>query len=123
VALIQQRVQAFSEGDGKSIALLGRTRSSLTSIARLLKQQNIAFRAVDLEGLHERQEVQDVLALSRALLHGSDRAAWIALLRSPLVGLSLTDLYVLMGENPYQSVWQCILDKQEDGVFQDGFIQ
>ncbi len=108
VVLIQQRLAELSEGDGKSIALLGRSRSSLMGIARLLKQAGIGFRAVDLEALNERQEVQDSLALSRALLHLSDRAAWIALLRSPLVGLSLNDLFAVMGNWPYQSVWACL---------------
>jgi ATP-dependent helicase/nuclease subunit A len=109
VALIQQRLSELSEGDGKSIALLGRSRSSLMGIARLLKQAGIGFKAVDLEALNERQEVQDSLALSRALLHLSDRAAWIALLRSPLVGLSLNDLFAVMGNWPYQSVWACLI--------------
>jgi len=120
VELIKKRLLTFTEGDGKSIALLGRSRSSLMGIARLLKQQSIAFRAVDLEGLNERQEVQDVLALSRALLHLSDRAAWIALLRSPLVGLSLKDLYAVMGGQPYQTVWSCLmaLENQLDGTIQ-----
>ncbi|GKT12967.1 MAG: ATP-dependent helicase/nuclease subunit A [Thiomicrorhabdus sp.] len=118
VELIKSRLSDFTDGDGKSIALLGRTRSSLIGIARLLKQQGIGFRAVDLEALNERQEVQDGLALSRALLHLSDRAAWIALLRSPLVGLSLNDLYVVMGDRPYDSVWACLmsLESHLDGA-------
>jgi len=105
VALIQQRLLEISDSPKKSIALLGRTRSSLMGIAVLLKQQGIPFKAVDLEGLQERQEIQDCLALGRALLHLADRPAWIALLRSPLVGLSLKDLYVLMGDDLYRPVW------------------
>lgn len=124
VALIQQRLAEWDESaesdgvdeidgsatqnQGKSIALLGRTRSSLMGIARLLKQAGIGFRAVDLEALKERQEVQDSLALSRALLHLSDRAGWIALLRSPLVGLSLNDLFAIMGHWQNHSVWACL---------------
>ncbi|NPA72861.1 MAG: UvrD-helicase domain-containing protein [Gammaproteobacteria bacterium] len=115
--VIQQRLSGFKAGDGKSIALLGRTRSSLMSIAHLLKQTGLPFRAVDLETLKDRQEVQDMLALSRALLHLSDRAAWIALLRSPFVGLSLNDLYAVMGERPYDAVWACLTPtvSKEDG--------
>jgi ATP-dependent exoDNAse (exonuclease V) beta subunit len=115
LTLIKQRLAEWdctknvSSNKNQSIALLGRTRSSLMPIARLLKQQQIPFRAIELEGLNERQEVQDVLALSRALLHLSDRAAWIALLRSPMVGLSLYDLYAVMGEQPYQSVWHYLM--------------
>lgn len=108
LAQITQRLKNFQPDDGKRIAVLGRTRSSLTGIARLLKQQQISFRAVELESLNERQEVQDAQALSRALLHLSDRAAWIALLRSPLVGLSLNDLYTIMGEERRQAVWSLI---------------
>jgi len=115
VGLIQQRLAELTKedfhsanGKQKTIALLGRSRSSLAPIAQLLKQQNIGFRAVELESLSERQEVQDILALSRALLHLADRAAWIALLRSPLVGLNLPDLTRLIGDMPYQSAWAAI---------------
>ncbi|MBN2864546.1 MAG: UvrD-helicase domain-containing protein [Thiotrichales bacterium] len=106
--LIQSRLPEIADVPGakpKSIALLGRTRSSLMGIALLLKKQGIPFRAVELEGLKDRQEIQDCLALSRALLHLADRPAWIALLRSPLVGLSLNDLHALMGHDLYQPVW------------------
>ncbi|MDX1351846.1 MAG: UvrD-helicase domain-containing protein, partial [Thiomicrorhabdus sp.] len=119
--IIQKRLAEFDEAQKSldhiqkeafrkkhKIAILGRSRSSLMGIAQLLKQNQIGFRAVDLENLAERQEVQDVLALSRALLHLADRAAWIAVLRSPLVGLNLTDIYTLIGEMPYQTVWAAI---------------
>ena len=123
VVLIQQRLMELDseiEGESKTIALLGRTRTSLMPIARRLKQLQIPFRAIELEGLNERQEVQDVLALSRALLHLSDRAAWIALLRSPLVGLSLKDLYAVMGEQPYQSVWHCLMTVEQATLSDEG---
>ena len=119
--VVQNRLQAFTEGESQldadqqeafrkkhKIAILGRSRSSLMGIAQLLKQHQIGFRAVDLETLADRQEVQDVLALSRALLHLADRAAWIALLRSPLVGLNLKDLSYLIGDKPFNTVWSAI---------------
>jgi ATP-dependent exoDNAse (exonuclease V) beta subunit len=96
---------------GAAIGVLGRSRSHLMPIAVRLKQAGIRFRALELEGLKERQEIQDCEALTRALLHLGDRPAWIALLRSPLVGLSLADLYALLGENDdyYQTpVWQSL---------------
>ena len=112
VDLIQARLSDYqvqsSENKVKKIAVLGRTRSSLATVAWQLKQQAIGFRAVELESLAERQEVHDVLALSRALLHLADREAWIALLRSPLVGLNLPDLTLLIGDMPYQTAWQAI---------------
>ena len=114
VEQIQQRLLELAGEPKKSIALLGRTRSSLMGIAILLKQRGIAFRAVELEGLQDRQEIQDCLALSQALLHLADRPAWIALLRSPLVGLSLNDLHALMGHDLYQPVWALMNDKPLD---------
>ena len=131
LAVIQERLSALksessvvevdSEGGSKEsskkikkIAILGRTRSSLMGIAQLLKQHQIGFRAVDLENLADRQEIQDALALSRALLHLADRAAWIALLRSPLVGLNLSDIYALIGEQPFKTAWHSIAQYQTD---------
>ncbi|WP_373020934.1 UvrD-helicase domain-containing protein [Thiomicrorhabdus sp.] len=108
VQLIRQRLTDLQDQPEKKIALLGRTRSSLMMIASLLKQQEIGFRAVELESLQARQEIQDCLALSRALLHLADRPAWIALLRSPLVGLSLNDLHALLGDDFYRPVWDLI---------------
>ena len=126
--LIQSRLPKIADAPGaklKSIALLGRTRSSLMGIALLLKKQGIPFRAVELEGLKDRQEIQDCLALSRALLHSADRPAWIALLRSPLVGLSLNDLHALMGHDLYQPVWALMNAKplEELGLSDTGLQQ
>lgn len=125
VELIQTRLAEIANSPKKSIALLGRTRSSLMGIALLLKQQGIAFRAVELEGLQDRQEIQDCLALSRALLHLADRPAWIALLRSPLVGLSLNDLHALMGHDLYQPVWALMNTESLEtlGLSEEGILR
>ncbi len=109
VTLIQQRLQADDFSDQAVIGVLGRSRGHLMPIASALKQAGIAFRAVDLEVLKDRQEIQDCQALTRALLHLGDRPAWIALLRSPLIGLSLADLSYLLTENGRPTsgtVWQ-----------------
>lgn len=87
-----------------NIAVLARARNHLTSITAELSRDDgsgpIPFRAVQIDTLDERPEVLDALALTRALLHPADRAAWLAVLRAPWCGLSLADLLHLTGEGP-----------------------
>ena len=87
------------------IAVLVRTRNHLSELISALKKFNadhpdadrILVRAVDIEPLNERQEVLDLSALTRALLHPADRVAVLAVLRAPWCGLSLADLHTLTG--------------------------
>src|SRR6201996_544721 len=85
-----------------SIAVLARARKHLASISSELSRDYgagpIPFRAVQIDALNERPEVLDALALTRALLHPADRAAWLAVLRAPWCGLSLVDLLRVTGE-------------------------
>ena len=99
VALIRTHVdrigQARARGEKYRIAVLGRTYKSLDPIAQALRDAAIPFRAVDLEGLRDRPEVLDALALARALFNPEDRVAWLGVLRAPWCGLSLADLHRL----------------------------
>jgi ATP-dependent exoDNAse (exonuclease V) beta subunit len=99
VALIRnhrQRIQqARAGGEKYRIAVLARARKSLAPIAQALRQEGIPFRAVDLEKLKDRPEVQDALSLARALLNPEDRVAWLGVLRAPWCGLALDDLHRL----------------------------
>jgi ATP-dependent helicase/nuclease subunit A len=94
--------QTLPEGRTKPwrIAILARNRSHLTPVVAELKRSNIAYRAVDIDPLATRPEVLDAFALTRAILHPADRAAWLAVLHAPWCGLSLADLLALTGEGP-----------------------
>jgi len=99
--IIQQRLmQPLPPGRTRpwSIAVLARARNHLSAIVKELNAHAIAFRGVDLDPLNECPEVQDVLALTRALLHPADRIAWLAVLHAPWCGLGIADLLALTGE-------------------------
>ena len=109
--------RARSLPDGRSepwkIAVLVRSRNVLGEIIAEFKDATkgaIPFRAVDIEPLGGRQEVLDLFALTRALLHPADRVAWFAVLHAPWCGLGLADLHVLAGADDPDWAERCVED-------------
>ncbi|MDX1507968.1 MAG: UvrD-helicase domain-containing protein, partial [Woeseiaceae bacterium] len=66
---------------GDSMAVLVRSRTQLPELLSQLRQQGIGYQAVEIDRLTDLPEVIELLALTRALVHGGDRIAWLALLR------------------------------------------
>jgi len=86
-------------------AIIVRARSHLAEILPALKARDIPFRAVKLDPLLARATGQDLLALARAIRFPADRTSLLAVLRSPVCGLTLADLHALAGDgaNPLEA--------------------
>ena len=95
------------------IAILVRARTHLPEVVRALQASRIPFRAVDIEPLGERQIVRDLHALTLAITHPANRIAWLALLRSPVCGLTLEDLLELCREDERSSMPELLQLRRE----------
>ncbi len=99
--IIQRRHAAKADA---RIAILVQGRNHLLDIVAELARRRIRFQATDIDPLGARPAVLDLLALTRALAHLGDRAAWIGVLRAPWCGLTLADCLVLLGADRHASV-------------------
>ncbi|MEQ1945565.1 MAG: UvrD-helicase domain-containing protein [Bryobacteraceae bacterium] len=115
IALIREARERDPEG---SVAILVRARSHLFAIVEELKKANITYQAVEIDELQNRPAVQDLLALTRALLFPADRIAWLAVLRAPWCGLTLLDLEALVRGRESQTIWESL--QSREGLTSDG---
>jgi ATP-dependent exoDNAse (exonuclease V) beta subunit len=105
--LVQSARKKFPAG---TTAILVRNRKHLINIVPALKQAGLKFRAVEIDALGQRPAIQDLLALTRALHHEADRIAWLACLRAPWCGLTLSDLLLLAGQDKNRTIRECMQD-------------
>jgi exodeoxyribonuclease-5 len=82
------------------IALLAPTGTELWRYERALEELGIAVSTQAGKGFYRRQEVQDLIALTRTLADSRDTLAFGALLRGPLVGLTEEQLLDAVAELP-----------------------
>jgi len=80
-------------------AIIVRARSHLAEILPALQRQGVGYRAVKLDPLLVRPVVQDLLAITRAVINPADTTAVLSILRAPVCGLTLADLHQLAGED------------------------
>ncbi len=95
-----------------SIAILTRTRSQLNQVATALKSSGTSFNGVDLIPLIMQPVGADLLNLLTALCEPHHRAAWLSLLRSPLIGLLPEDLLILSRSS--STLWKSIQSNHAD---------
>ena len=98
------------EGNRPGIAVLVRGRTSLPPVIAALRRHSIDYRGIELESLVDRAAIRDLVALARAMLHAGDRTAWLAVLRAPWCGLTLSDLHAIAGEDPDATVGALMAD-------------
>ncbi len=95
-----------------TVGILVRQRQHAAHVASAMRARRLRFQAIELEPLIGQPVVRDLLALSRALLHLGDRTAWLALLRSPLCGLTLADLEALTRGSDGRACWDLLHDAE-----------
>ncbi|HQU16354.1 MAG: hypothetical protein B7Z66_12875 [Chromatiales bacterium 21-64-14] len=103
---------AQTQDPGGRTAILVRARTHLGAILPALRAAGLRYQALDIEPLAGRPVVQDLLALTRALLHPADRVAWLAVLRAPWCGLCLADLHALAGGDRVRTLRELCDDPQ-----------
>ncbi len=80
---------------GESIAILVRNRAHLTHLLPGLNARAIPWTGADIHALAEQPVIDDLMTLLKAMSSSTDRIAWLALLRTPFVGMSLRDIEML----------------------------
>ncbi len=109
IRLLQQEQE---QQPNNMIAILVRSRNHLKTLIPALKNAKLAYQAVEIDPLQTRPLIQDLLALTRALLYPADRLAWLAILRAPCCGFTLKDLLVLASATKSAYFWQCMQDSE-----------
>jgi ATP-dependent exoDNAse (exonuclease V) beta subunit len=102
--------ETLRNSNDDSIAVLVRSRTQLAALLQRLRRAGIPWQAVDIDRLTDLPEIIEVLALTRAAVHPCDRLAWLALLRSPCVGWSWSDLHALVRNDTTSTVRELLDD-------------
>jgi len=112
-------LELLRAGGSGSTALLVRSRAHLIETVIALKRHRIAFQAIEIDQLGERPVIEDVMALTFALLHAADRVSWLAVLRAPWCGVTLGDLHALAAADQHATMWD-LLHRDLTGMSEDG---
>ena len=90
-----QHLLAQPDVQPTDIAILVRNRTPVGALVRALESAGVAWQGTDLHALAATAIVSDLVVLANTLFDPADLNSAMALLRSPLVGLSLHDLYAI----------------------------
>jgi len=102
--------ECLQEHPAEEVAVLVRSRATLPALLYELRLADIPYQALEIDKLTDLPETIDLLALTRALCHESDRLAWLALLRGPWVGLTWSDIHSLVRNDSRSTVSELLDD-------------
>ncbi len=102
VELVRAELAAYDTG---SVAVLVQGRNHLAGLQTRLAAAGILAQAVEIQAPNQHQVTQDLIGLTRALLHPEDRIAWLAVLRMPFCGVTLVDLAALCEADHATPIW------------------
>ena len=102
------------------VALLFRATSSFAVYEDALERAGIPFITIAGRGFYDRPEIRDVLNALAAIYDPTDDLALAGLLRSPAIGLSDADLYLLRfapGSDQPRALWETLKTSEVFGNF------
>lgn len=111
--------QCWQNDSNASIAILVRSKAHVVNVIRLLQDHGHKYQAVEIDRLARRPVVQDLLSLTRALIHPADRISWLAVLRAPWCGLTLSDLHALAATDRENTIFDLLRDSNHHEQLSD----
>src|ERR1019366_5320281 len=118
--IIDRRTGAHRLCQPGDIALLAPTGSELWRYEEALERRGIPVATQAGKGLFRRQEIQDLIAVTRVLADRRDTLALGALLRGPLVGLAEEELLDIIWALPRSEDYPDTLPRLDLGVDASG---
>ncbi len=83
---------ADRKGEIITVGILARSRSHLSEIIQQLNLSNVTFITSDIRTVKDFAVVNELLAITRSLLHPEDKVAFLAFISGPWMGMSLADI-------------------------------
>jgi ATP-dependent exoDNAse (exonuclease V) beta subunit len=109
-------IDIIGQGDkNETTAILVRSRNHASAILAQLDQlktgdPRFRYQAIDFNPLAKTPAILDLASLTLALTQVADRLAWLAVLRSPFVGLDLSDLDALASADKQRIIPDALQD-------------
>ena len=85
-------VRANQKEEIITIGILARSRSHLSKITQQLNESNIKFITSDIRAIKDFAVINELLAITRCLLHPEDKVAFFAFISGPWKGMSLAEI-------------------------------